>query len=92
MKKTMCMCVAVMVLAIACACYGQTQRPVTKYNPMEGKWQTTYPSSTLEYNPMENTWEYVSPPPAAPRNNRLEYGTPPQPVYNPMEGKWEFPK
>lgn len=77
MKKLL---VAGMVL-MAGSVWGQSY-PVTKYNPMENRFEITYPESNLMYNPYSNKFHYVTP----------RYpGELIVPQYNPMENKFQFP-
>ncbi len=48
-----------------------------KYNPYDGRWETTTPDAELQYNPYEGNWQYTAP------DADIEY--------NPYEGKWEYP-
>lgn len=73
--------------------FGQTQ----KFNPMEGRWETTYPDSQLRFNAPEGEWQYVTPRERSrdswdDRQDRRDSYQEVQPSFNTFEGRWEFPK
>lgn len=54
--------IAILVLLLGCQhtpLNGYEQEPVYKYNPIERKYEITYPDSPLRYNIYEREWEFV---------------------------------
>lgn len=81
---------------------GQAFAQVQKFNPMEGRWETTYPESQLRFNAPEGEWGYVTPRRGSfddsMAQERARTGNPEKvrdpvfPSFNAFEGRWEFPK